>query len=99
MMDTWTLQMGYPVVELKRQGTVITAEQRPFLLNPNTRHSTEYNSPFGYVILVTSSNLTEANMRLQHGLEFVFLVFFMKDKVIAGPAWPIQRISWDLTPQ
>ena len=49
VMDTWTLQMGYPVVTLKRKGSQYTAEQAPFLLNPNSEHSKEYNSPFGYV--------------------------------------------------
>ena len=47
VMDTWTLQMGYPVVTLTRKGSTYIAEQSPFLLNPNSEHSKEYNSPFG----------------------------------------------------
>ncbi len=47
VMDTWTLQMGYPVITLKRKNSQFTAEQTPFLLNPNSEHSQEYNSPFG----------------------------------------------------
>ena len=46
VMDTWTLQMGYPVVKLTRKGSTYMAEQSPFLLNPNSKHSEEYNSPF-----------------------------------------------------
>lgn len=37
IMDTWTLQMGFPVVTIKRVGKTnkATATQKHFLLDPN----------------------------------------------------------------
>ena len=37
IMDTWTLQMGFPVVTIKRVGSSnkATATQKHFLLDPN----------------------------------------------------------------
>lgn len=36
IMDTWTLQMGFPVVTIKRAGSnKATATQKHFLLDPN----------------------------------------------------------------
>ena len=34
-MDTWTLQMGYPVVTVKRNGNKATLTQEHFLLDRN----------------------------------------------------------------
>ncbi|XP_074661085.1 glutamyl aminopeptidase-like isoform X2 [Tubulanus polymorphus] len=48
VMDTWTLQMGYPVVNLKRNAAKIEATQEYFLLNPNAERSKEFKSPFEY---------------------------------------------------
>ncbi|XP_038058558.1 uncharacterized protein LOC119729837 [Patiria miniata] len=36
IMDTWTLQMGYPYVTFQRNGAMLTATQRHFLNNPNS---------------------------------------------------------------
>ena len=47
VMDTWTLQMGYPVVHLTRTGNSIFVTQQRFLLNPKA-NTTNQNSPFGY---------------------------------------------------
>ncbi|XP_070545823.1 glutamyl aminopeptidase-like [Ptychodera flava] len=49
MMDTWTLQMGYPVVTLTKDGNKVTATQQRFLIHPNGKASTsEFKSPFDY---------------------------------------------------
>ena len=34
IMDTWTLQMGYPVVDVRREGNKLHLSQRWFLLSP-----------------------------------------------------------------
>jgi aminopeptidase N len=47
VMDTWTQQMGYPVVIVTRQGGKVTARQERFLLNSRGKISQEFNSPFG----------------------------------------------------
>ncbi len=44
IMDTWTLQMGYPYVSFTRNGKTLTAMQKHFLNNPN---STVEDSNFG----------------------------------------------------
>ncbi|XP_071788435.1 aminopeptidase N-like isoform X2 [Asterias amurensis] len=44
IMDTWTLQMGYPYVSFTRDSKTLTAVQKHFLNNPN---STVEDSNFG----------------------------------------------------
>ena len=47
MMDTWTLQMGYPVVNVTKTKKRVTATQQRFLIYPEGMPSTEFNSSFG----------------------------------------------------
>uniref|UniRef100_A0A0L8GQ56 Uncharacterized protein n=1 Tax=Octopus bimaculoides TaxID=37653 RepID=A0A0L8GQ56_OCTBM len=47
IMDTWTLQMNYPLVTIRRTGeNQLTVTQERFLVNPNSTQ--KYNSTFGY---------------------------------------------------
>lgn len=56
MMDTWTLQMGFPLVTITRSGRNVTVTQERFmfktLADPNYKSDFEdsrnYTSPFGY---------------------------------------------------
>jgi aminopeptidase N len=45
IMDTWTLQKGYPVVQADRNGNKLTTTQKWFLLNPlnSIQNTQEYN--------------------------------------------------------
>ena len=54
IMDTWILQMGYPVVTVTRNMDAGTAQvtQSRFLLDPVQKPSTTYTSPFSYVFQV-----------------------------------------------
>ena len=46
-MDTWTLQMGYPVLTFtKKSGNTYTVSQERFLYDRNTNVTTKYTSPF-----------------------------------------------------
>ncbi|XP_077988211.1 aminopeptidase N-like [Glandiceps talaboti] len=50
IMDTWTLQMGFPVVTLTRTATnLITATQEHFLLDPNDEPQDTHFPDLGYV--------------------------------------------------
>ena len=44
VMDTWTRQMGYPVVSLSRDGAKVKATQERFLYNPRSTHKGEFTS-------------------------------------------------------
>ena len=48
VMDTWTLQMGYPVVTVKRKpGTnQLTVSQSRFLLGNASEDESKFKSPF-----------------------------------------------------
>ena len=47
MMDTWTLQMGYPVVNIRHSGgDQYLVSQERFLYDPNTNVTSKYQSPF-----------------------------------------------------
>lgn len=47
VMDTWTLQMGYPVVTVERHGNKFILTQQRFLTDGSSTADTE-NSPFKY---------------------------------------------------
>ena len=44
VMDTWTLQMGFPLITLTRKGDRVVAKQRHFLVNPKAKPAMK--SPF-----------------------------------------------------
>ena len=49
-MDTWTLQMGYPVVNVTNVNQEIVLTQQRFLSSPDANLSnTIYTSDYGYV--------------------------------------------------
>ena len=54
VMDTWTLQMNYPVITIKKpqpghsQAQVI---QERFLYDSDANITSKYTSPFGYVFI------------------------------------------------
>lgn len=49
VMDTWTKQMGFPVVNVDRNGDDLTLNQEWFLVDPNANKSAApYESPYGY---------------------------------------------------
>lgn len=49
VMDTWTKQMGYPVLDLSVTETVAKLSQRRFLLDPKA-NATQPPSPLGSVM-------------------------------------------------
>ena len=51
IMDTWTLQMNYPVVRVTVQNGKINIRQIRFLSNPDAVDPGKYTSPFGFVLL------------------------------------------------
>ncbi|KAL3884568.1 hypothetical protein ACJMK2_024701 [Sinanodonta woodiana] len=48
IMDTWTRQMGYPVVSVREEGDQYILEQSRFLLDPNSSETDNSDSPYGY---------------------------------------------------
>ncbi|KAK7866387.1 hypothetical protein R5R35_009814 [Gryllus longicercus] len=63
IMDTWTRQMGFPLVTVSRTGNIISATQHRFLvtahMNNDTIHPEE--SPFGYKWFVPLSYYTDVD--------------------------------------
>ncbi|XP_008211798.2 endoplasmic reticulum aminopeptidase 2 isoform X2 [Nasonia vitripennis] len=50
IMDTWTKQTGFPLITISREGNIITASQKRFLVSPH-ENDTELHipkSPFNY---------------------------------------------------
>ncbi|XP_071788649.1 endoplasmic reticulum aminopeptidase 1-like [Asterias amurensis] len=69
MMDTWTLQMGYPVVNLTRKGPQVCATQEHFLHSPNVKPSPDFPSPYNYRWIIpltyfTSDAMSEKKTKL-----------------------------------
>ncbi|KAJ8684054.1 hypothetical protein QAD02_019846 [Eretmocerus hayati] len=51
IMDTWTQQTGFPLITISREGNMITASQKRFLISPNRGNESELlqpKSPFKY---------------------------------------------------
>ena len=47
-MDTWTRQMGYPVINVRQEGEYYILEQERFLINTDTYdESTPHDSIYG----------------------------------------------------
>jgi len=60
VMDTWTKQMGYPVLDLSISGSVATLTQTRFLLDPKANAS-QPPSPLGSDALSGFRNLALFN--------------------------------------
>ena len=61
-MDTWTQQTGFPLITISREGNVITASQKRFLLSPPDNETVTRNqqkSPFNYKWYVPLSYYTD----------------------------------------
>lgn len=66
IMDTWILQMGYPVVTVTRSldGATANVTQSRFLRDPLQNPSTKYTSPFGYAFPSVGKRCPKAVYRL-----------------------------------
>lgn len=42
IMDTWTLQMGYPVITVTRSGSTLNVKQSHFLIDPESEVDDKY---------------------------------------------------------
>ncbi|XP_053377176.1 aminopeptidase N-like isoform X1 [Mercenaria mercenaria] len=60
IMDTWTLQMNYPVVKITKLNGKIRLEQSRFLKNKNARDPEKYHSTFGYKWEIPFTYVTSA---------------------------------------
>lgn len=61
-MDTWTQQMGFPLITITREGNTITATQERFLLTVEQANSTlklEPKSKHGYKWFVPLTYYTD----------------------------------------
>lgn len=64
-MDTWTRQMGFPLVSIGRDGTTVYANQSRFLLTPDPyNESVAWDQPksqFSYKWYIPLSYYTDLN--------------------------------------
>ncbi|XP_076280314.1 endoplasmic reticulum aminopeptidase 1 isoform X2 [Lasioglossum baleicum] len=70
IMDTWTQQMGFPLITITRDGNTITASQKRFLLSPreNDTELLQPKSPFDYKWYVPLSYYTDKEPRKLHNV-------------------------------
>uniref|UniRef100_A0A1I8PGY6 glutamyl aminopeptidase n=1 Tax=Stomoxys calcitrans TaxID=35570 RepID=A0A1I8PGY6_STOCA len=61
IMQTWTEQMGLPVVEVKRNGNSYTLTQKRFFANPEDYDGTYNDSPFNYHWSIPITYFTSSN--------------------------------------
>lgn len=78
VMDTWTLQMNYPVVKVTVVNGKVRVQQKRFLQNPSAHDPQKYISPFGWVWIGADSLLNSADslpFSLSFSLSLSLLVF------------------------
>jgi glutamyl aminopeptidase len=63
VMNTWTLQMGYPVITIHASARTIGATQERFLFNPRGNQTEEFTSPYGYIWYVPLTYITSRDPR------------------------------------
>ncbi|XP_076751156.1 endoplasmic reticulum aminopeptidase 1 isoform X3 [Xylocopa sonorina] len=70
IMDTWTQQMGFPLITITRNGNTITATQKRFLISPkeNDTELLQPKSPFDYKWYVPLSYYTDKEPRKLHNV-------------------------------
>ncbi|XP_053982907.1 endoplasmic reticulum aminopeptidase 1-like isoform X1 [Hylaeus volcanicus] len=70
IMDTWTQQMGFPLITITRDGNTITATQKRFLISPkeNDTESLQPKSPFDYKWYVPLTYYTDREPRKLHNV-------------------------------
>ncbi|XP_066598523.1 endoplasmic reticulum aminopeptidase 2-like isoform X2 [Prorops nasuta] len=70
IMDTWTQQMGYPVIVISRENNVVTASQKRLLIAPSTNDSELLlpKSPFNYKWYVPLSYFTDKEPDVIHNV-------------------------------
>lgn len=75
-MDTWTRQLGYPLVTLRRHGNLIHASQKHFVLVNSTAQGGNSSQKW-YVPLsfITSAAPTRENQIWMHGKDGQFICF------------------------
>ncbi|XP_028401179.1 glutamyl aminopeptidase-like [Dendronephthya gigantea] len=97
VMDTWTLQMGYPVVSVSEVGGDIILTQQRFLADPNANQSnTKFTSKYGYKwhipFTIAISKKGENSEVETNGLEIVWMNR-TSDRII------VPNIQWDPSTQ
>lgn len=108
IMDTWTLQKGYPLVTVSRNGNQLSLTQRWFLLNPeNTMQGTDEYKDYRWYIaftFTTSQQLnwdTEANWfrpdQQECKLDLLFRLSLRLNETILFKYWSIYRLIRTLT--
>ncbi|XP_063436787.1 aminopeptidase N-like [Mytilus trossulus] len=97
IMDTWTLQMNYPTVFMKRKGNNITLSQSRYLRDKTATDPGKYNSTFGYKweIPVTLTTQTSKDFN-QNDTDIIWMGKDGSDVllsgVISGNDWYIGNI-------
>lgn len=86
-METWTQQTGFPLITIAKEGNIITASQKRFLVSPRDNDTAllEPKSPFNYKWYVPLSfysdkdptNITNIWMNMTNGI--LFLIQFSKN--------------------
>ncbi|XP_075149879.1 glutamyl aminopeptidase-like isoform X1 [Haematobia irritans] len=68
IMQTWTEQMGLPVVEVKRNGNTYTLTQKRFFANPEDYNGIYNDSPFNYHWSIPITYFTKSNQEVQRSI-------------------------------
>lgn len=60
IMDTWTRQMGYPVIHVRQEGSFYILEQQRFLINTEGPDvETPQDSPYGYDVTLNDDVIAD----------------------------------------
>ncbi|XP_074661523.1 aminopeptidase N-like [Tubulanus polymorphus] len=100
IMDTWTRQMGFPVITIKRLGNDrILLEQERFLLNPDQVYNPT-DSPYGYKWFIPFQYITQDNLTPRtHWLRLTSGEIYVPDNAWIVGNWDhngFYRVNYDV---
>ncbi|KAJ8035811.1 Aminopeptidase N [Holothuria leucospilota] len=109
IMDTWTLQMGYPVINITRNDKMLTATQSHFLIDPNSEVEDKYGD-LGYLWYAQLTHTHETEQQYDNpsydwlnATETLLVTFSLEDSVQADDWYLVNikqynyyRVNYDL---
>ncbi|XP_052090870.1 uncharacterized protein LOC127727793 [Mytilus californianus] len=95
IMDTWILQMNYPVVMVTRAKSGLTVEQKRFLFNKDSNTTEKFQSPFNYIWRIPLTYTTSSEMNFDKSGESVVWLVTQSTEIV-NQKIPTSENSWYL---
>ena len=98
IMDSWTYQLGYPLVTLRRHGNLIHASQKHFLLVNSSVHRNTSQKWYIPLSFMTSASPKSENQIWMHGKDgnpslTIFNLFYFRSLLLFSAFYLRSKIN------